>query len=264
MQTEQFKTWLTERYPTSETTVNNRLANCKNVERYYGDLDEHYQRDKCNTIIEELTYGIDDERANRPQRHVVKIEGNIRNGSATLKQAIKLYVQFKELLNEEHDEQVISNVSAVSNDTKDFKIKLQDVVSAFHFDKSIHKDVAHLQIDLCEHFKKNLSHIEWVIEHKPSLSAKDSIDIYGYDKETNLNVVVELDAHRADQVAKKFLSRTSLLLEKNVAYISYCYPGTDRMPKNECYKYFEYCRTISDFIEMNANVRKIYIGFMVS
>jgi hypothetical protein len=65
---------------------------------------------------------------------------------------------------------------------------------------------------------------------------RDRIDIFGEVKNIKLNVVIELDAHRADQVAKKFLSRQALFHEKNLIYISLCYPGTNNMSQNECIK----------------------------
>jgi hypothetical protein len=42
-----------------------------------------------------LTYTADDERHNRQANHKIPINGNIRNGTATLKQAVRLYVEFK-------------------------------------------------------------------------------------------------------------------------------------------------------------------------
>lgn len=38
MRTSEFKTWLEEKYPETPTTVSNRISNCKNIEKYYGDL----------------------------------------------------------------------------------------------------------------------------------------------------------------------------------------------------------------------------------
>lgn len=63
---------------------------------YQGDLDERYNADRCKSIVEELTYSTEDEREKRPQNHLIPINGNIRNGSATLKQAINLYINFCE------------------------------------------------------------------------------------------------------------------------------------------------------------------------
>jgi hypothetical protein len=57
------------------------------------------------------------------------------------------------------------------------------------------------------HVKSMLEHttpeIEWISEHRVSLHIRDYIDIFGQGQD--FAVVIELDAHRAVQVAKKFV-----------------------------------------------------------
>lgn len=267
MRSEEFRSWLDLKYPTSQTTVSNRISNCKNVEKYYGDLDEHFLKDRCSSILNDLSYTLDDERNIREQKHLIKIKGNIRNGSATLKLAVKLYVEFRELLAERREEKIVTNkpiTASLEKSKEDFSSELQIVLKNFLFNPVVHKDISQLQLDLLEYLQREITSVEWTIEHKPSPNAKDSIDVYGFNNKSELHIVIELDAHRADQVAKKFLSRTSLLIDKNILYVSFCYPGTTSMSKNECYKYFDYCKTISDFIASYSNLKKVYIGFMVS
>jgi hypothetical protein len=93
MQEQAFKSWLLKKY--QKNTANSRFSNCQNVENYVGDLDGHFNDDKCFTLIENLTYSGADERDNQSARHSIPINGNIRNGSSTLKQAVKLYVDFR-------------------------------------------------------------------------------------------------------------------------------------------------------------------------
>jgi hypothetical protein len=73
-----------------------RLANCRTVKRYEGDLDHHFDQDQIRSLIERLTYSTEDERRNRPARHRIPIHGNVRNGTATLKSAVNLYKKFRE------------------------------------------------------------------------------------------------------------------------------------------------------------------------
>lgn len=94
MQTEEFKNWLIEKNYAQET-VENRISNCRKVEKYYEDLDKHFDVDKCQKILNELNYTVEDERENNPPAHPIFINGNIREGSATLKQAVKLYAEFR-------------------------------------------------------------------------------------------------------------------------------------------------------------------------
>jgi hypothetical protein len=91
---DQFFTWLLKKYD-NKGTANSRKTNCLTVCRYEGDLDVHYAKDLCRTIIEKLSYSTDDQNHNRPPKHKIPINGIIRTGTATLKQAVKLYVEFK-------------------------------------------------------------------------------------------------------------------------------------------------------------------------
>lgn len=50
MKQEEFKKWLENKYVDTPTTVANRISNCKNVEKYYGDLEIAYRKDKCNWL----------------------------------------------------------------------------------------------------------------------------------------------------------------------------------------------------------------------
>ncbi|MCR4302625.1 MAG: hypothetical protein NUV63_00140 [Gallionella sp.] len=97
--------------------------------------------------------------------------------------------------------------------------------------------------------------IEWSMEHCPSRESRDSIDIFG--KGNGFVVAIELDKNRADQVAKKFVSRTAILPPTIIYFISLCYPGTENMDRSECAKYFSYCSTLS--LRMNNH----YAGFII-
>lgn len=95
MNAELFKKYLElNGYP--ESTIKNRTSNCRNIENHYGDLDILYSKDKFENLFKELIYTTDDERENAPARHKIPIDGNIRNGSSTLKHALNLYKEFKE------------------------------------------------------------------------------------------------------------------------------------------------------------------------
>jgi hypothetical protein len=89
----EFYDWLLKKYNTA--TANARKANCLNISKYEGDLDQHFEKDTCRSLIEKLSYSTDDEKHNRPAKHKIPISGNVRAGSSTLKQAVNLYVEFK-------------------------------------------------------------------------------------------------------------------------------------------------------------------------
>jgi len=111
------------------------------------------------------------------------------------------------------------------------------------------KLVSDFQNALLKSLSNQVNSLKWEAEHRPSKLKRDSIDVFGADDEKGgLRVVIELDKYRADQIAKKFLSRSSLLIDEDVLYISLCYPGTSSMSSTECEKYFDYCANISNKI----------------
>lgn len=111
-----------------------------------------------------------------------------------------------------------------------------------------------LQAAVCSALVTGFPQITWSLEHKQRAASKDAVDIFGTGGKAP--VLVELDTSRADQVAKKFLSR-SAIFEEQIYYVTLCYPGTDRMNVSECMKYFEYCATLS------RRLGSFYAGFII-
>ncbi len=93
MKIEEFREWL-KNQGYKPNVVNARVGNCITVSNYEGDLDILFAKDECRDLINRLNYSAEDEKNNVPVRHKVHINGNKRKGSATLKQAVKLYVRF--------------------------------------------------------------------------------------------------------------------------------------------------------------------------
>jgi len=114
--------------------------------------------------------------------------------------------------------------------------------------------INNLQNFIVDILKNKHSSFDWKIEYKVS-EKRDSIDIYAEYK--NKIIIIELDKWRADQVAKKIVSRTALLIDKNIGFISLCYAGTEKMNKSECIKYFEYGNTIQ------KKMNNFYAGLII-
>lgn len=93
MKTEEFREWLKQQGD-QPNVANTRVGNCITVCNYEGDLDLLYAKDKCQDLMNRLCYSTQDERNNAPVRHRIPINGNQRTGSATLKQAVGLYIRF--------------------------------------------------------------------------------------------------------------------------------------------------------------------------
>ncbi len=96
MNTEGFKHWLLAS-GLKKSTAENRVANCVTVEHeQHVDLDECYANDRCEHLIDLLTYSREDKRRGKMPRHSIPIDGDIYNGTATYKAAVKKYVAFKD------------------------------------------------------------------------------------------------------------------------------------------------------------------------
>ena len=49
-----------------ERTIQNRVSNCKNVERHEGDPDRHIKTDQCRDLLQRLTYSTRTPHTNNP------------------------------------------------------------------------------------------------------------------------------------------------------------------------------------------------------
>jgi hypothetical protein len=115
--------------------------------------------------------------------------------------------------------------------------------------------VGNFQQAVCDILAASIPNTQWQTEYCPSSSNRDSLDIFG--KNESAVIAIELDKHRADQVAKKFVSRIAILPDTKVYFISLCYPGTENMSKPETIKYFGYCANLS------KRMGNVYAGFTV-
>lgn len=103
-----------------------------------------------------------------------------------------------------------------------------------------------LQIPLKRSLERAINNFQWEIEKKFE-GYRDSVDIYGCSNSDNCMIIIEIDAARADQIAKKIVSRFYHLMQsdiQNVIYVALCYPGTDSMNLKECEKYLGFGRDI--------------------
>ena len=91
-----FRDSLHERYP--DKVAKSRLSNAARVERYYGDLDEHFARDRLRGVLSALQYIVDDKKHGTPNHTKVVFErhANLYEGLATLRASLALYIKFGE------------------------------------------------------------------------------------------------------------------------------------------------------------------------
>jgi len=91
----EFKTWLGEQGQ-SPQAASSRVSSAKRVERYLGDLDELFSSHDKEQILEQFAYSSEDEREKRPNPSPVPIDGVLRTGLASIRQALQLYHAFWE------------------------------------------------------------------------------------------------------------------------------------------------------------------------
>ena len=72
-----------------------QLTQARRLEQAYGDLDQHFERDKFHSILADLTYSTDDAAEGKSNPSRITIEGNnLYEGLAHLRSAVNYYIRF--------------------------------------------------------------------------------------------------------------------------------------------------------------------------
>ena len=93
MQKSQFHNWLIDN-EYDEKTISSRLSNCRRIEEFEGDLDDHFNKNSGVTLSNKLQYSAQNQKNGTPAKHSIPINGNIYNGTATFRSAAILYFKF--------------------------------------------------------------------------------------------------------------------------------------------------------------------------
>ena len=67
-----------------------RVSNCRRVEEFLGNLDQHWRADRLEHVIDTLTFS----RYDSAPKHNIPIDGDPYTGTATLRAATRLYAKF--------------------------------------------------------------------------------------------------------------------------------------------------------------------------
>ncbi|MBM9521267.1 hypothetical protein JWG39_15715 [Desulforhopalus vacuolatus] len=100
MKENEFEKWLIDEYVTRNGTRlqkrprSDAKSRCKRVEKHEGNLDSHYKMDGMRSLLNSLAYSKSDQDAGVSPKHSIPIEGDILNGTASLRNAVNLYCQF--------------------------------------------------------------------------------------------------------------------------------------------------------------------------
>ena len=125
-----------------------------------------------------------------------------------------------------------------------------------------HRFIKNFQNQLCDYLNNNTNY-QWAPEQKPKYRSEgDSIDILGTCKGCP-TYIIEIDATRGDQVAKKLLSRIALWgIEKNsaVRYVALLYPNTQGGGKSESEKFVRFGNSVLKKCNSASSCVGVYIN----
>ena len=75
--------------------ASSRVSNLKRVEQAYGALDDYFGRDRCSSLLASMAYSTADKNRSAPNPSLIKINGDIYTGLATLRSAVNVFVEFR-------------------------------------------------------------------------------------------------------------------------------------------------------------------------
>lgn len=95
MQTENYRAWLHQCKPRlAPSSVTTLVTDAKRVERYYGDLDRLFERDRLAGVMQELRYSAGDARKGAPNPSKIPVPNPKSLGP--YRQAIRMYCEYRE------------------------------------------------------------------------------------------------------------------------------------------------------------------------
>ena len=92
----EFKEWMIfkRKKKMKDTAAQSRVNNCLRLDEVY-DLEAQYAKDECKSLLKELEYTREQESKGAAPRHQILIDGNIYDGTATLRAALNRYIEFR-------------------------------------------------------------------------------------------------------------------------------------------------------------------------
>lgn len=92
----EYEQWIKEN-TNAKSTAGNRLSDLRRVEKSYGDIDEHYNRDELRSVIASLRYSMEDKRNNKPNTSKIEpINGSVYDCLASYRLAVEWYCKFRQ------------------------------------------------------------------------------------------------------------------------------------------------------------------------
>ncbi len=264
----EFEAWLREQ-GYDEATISNRISNVAKINAAYGDLLAHWKKDGLESVLADLSYSKKDKEAALKNPSKIEIDGDIYSGLATYRSALRLYIAFlnaTQPLTNGHLNPIVPIINKAVDQIK-AAVKNVDFSEKGAVNKTIIEPLTELLGSMlsaygytfeCEHT------VTGVVNPAGGSSAnvRDRYDIIG-ESDTHPLIIIEVDTHRSDQVAKKMVSRIALNSEREMIYVSILYPNDHKYKaaeKQECKKYIGY---ISTLFTIFGQPKKQYLNYLL-
>lgn len=241
----EFEEWLREYKTYEDSTITTRANNVEKLERTYGSLPDQWKKDNFEGILDELAYTKTDQYCRRKFTGKLEIDGDLYTCLATYRSALKLYGAF---LNHQKIEEIGYPFGEIGEKVH----RALEILSKNAKRKKSYsaKDIREIIIQpLVSNLQKELLPLGYTIEtEKVALindnkkKSKDRYDIFAHAEGKPI-IIIEVDTHRGDQVAKKVVSRISFNSDSEVLYVALVYPNDHQnkeAEKKECKKYFRF------------------------
>lgn len=105
-----YKDWLEHLEPKlAPGTIHAQIIRAEKVEQYYGDLDEHFDKDRLRGVVADLKYSAQDGRLNKPNPSKIPINGDTRSGLASYRHSTERYCTFRRELMADGDAESLAD-----------------------------------------------------------------------------------------------------------------------------------------------------------
>lgn len=88
-----FREWLQGNY--SQNTVHTKMSEARQLTKFYGDLDEHYDQDELNAVMETLRYSANDKAQNRANPSKVPLTSDLYRDLSNLRTTVNYYRSYR-------------------------------------------------------------------------------------------------------------------------------------------------------------------------
>ncbi|MCY3753337.1 MAG: hypothetical protein OXG99_04520, partial [Alphaproteobacteria bacterium] len=95
MRTDEYRAWL-ERGNLAARYIGTLVSDARRIDKHYGDLDELYDEDRLDGVLQTLRYSTEDKRTNAPNPSKLSIDGDLHKTLPAYSNTVRKYRKFRE------------------------------------------------------------------------------------------------------------------------------------------------------------------------